>query len=226
IAGARGFIAAKQPADELSVISFGSSATTLAPFSTVKLDADSPIAHLRTDRVRGTALYDAIIMAARQLGGNPLPGRAMIVLIVGAGSTTELSQIPPGDMIQAPEPSKLVPKNAYGPGGPLAIAIAVAALVLFACLFFLTGIRGSWVRSRIAPHTGEAKGNSKQKRKERRSEMFASVFAASERAFGNLKQWRAISRMLERADVQLRTVAFVWIALRSAVVVAGRSLRV
>jgi tight adherence protein B len=315
IAGARGFIAAKQPADELSVISFGSTATTLAPFSTVKLDADSPIAHLRTDRARGTALYDAIITAARQLRSNPLPGRVMIVLtdgadnaskgnlpgaiaaaraanaaiytigiegegftpdplqelatstggqyygasstaalarvyqsiaaalkktwriqyvtaarpgdsirltasIVGAGSTTELSRIPTRDMINAPAPSKLVPKNAYGPGGPLAVAIAVAALVLFACLFFLAGIRGSWVRSRIAPHTGEAKGNSKQKRKERRSEMFASIFSATERAFGHLKQWRAISRMLERADVQLRTVEFVWIALGSAMVVA------
>ena len=105
-------------------------------------------------------------------------------------------------------------------GGPLAIAIAVAALVLFGCLFFLAGIRGSWVRSRIAPHTGEATGNSKQKRKQRRGEMFASIFAATERAFGHLKQWRAISRMLERADVQLRTVEFVWIAIGSAVVMA------
>jgi tight adherence protein B len=315
IAGARGFIAAKQPADELSVIAFGSTATTLAPFSTVKLDADSPVAHLRTDHVRGTALYDAIIAAARQLRGNPLPGRVMIVLtdgadnaskgnllaaiaaareanaaiytigiegvgftpdplqqlaastggqyygasataalarvyqniaaalkktwriqyvtaarpgdhirltasIVGAGSTTELSQIPRGDMIQAPGPSKVVPKNAYGPGGPLAIALAVAALVLFACLFFLAGIRGSWVRTRIAPHTGEAKGNSKQKRKERRGEMFASIFQATERTLGNLKQWRMISKMLERADVQLKTVEFFWIAVGSALVVA------
>src|SRR5207249_852549 len=88
IAGARGFIAAKQPADELSVISFGSTATTLAPFSTVKLDADSPIAHLRTDRARGTALYDAIITAARQLRGNPLPGRVMIVLTDGADNAS------------------------------------------------------------------------------------------------------------------------------------------
>jgi tight adherence protein B len=123
-------------------------------------------------------------------------------------------------MIQAPGPSKLVPKNAYGPGGPLAIALAVAALVLFACLFFLAGIRGSWVRTRIAPHTGEAKGNSKQKRKERRSEMFASIFQATERTLGNLKQWRMISKMLERADVQLKTVEFFWIAVGSALVVA------
>jgi tight adherence protein B len=313
--GARAFIAAKQPNDELSVIAFGSRPITLSPFSTVRLDADVPLSHIKADSARGTALYDAITQAARQLQGNPLPGRVIIVLtdgadnastgtiatavaavrqanasvytigiegagftsdpllqlasetggqyfgasstsdltrvygaiatalkktwrvqyvtaavpgdhlrltasIVGEGSTTKLASIPPGETTPLPEPSKLVPKNAYGPGGPLAVAIAVGALILFACLFFLAGIRGSWVRTRIAPHTGEAKGNSKQKRKERRSEMFASIFQATERTLGNLKQWRMISKMLERADVQLKTVEFFWIAVGSALVVA------
>jgi len=313
--GARAFIAAKQPNDELSVIAFGSRPVTLSPFSTVRLDADVPLSHIKSDSARGTALYDAITQAARQLQGNPLPGRVIIVLtdgadnastgtiataitavrqanasvytigiegagftsdplvqlasatggqyfgaastsdlarvygaiaaalkktwrvqyvtaavpgdhlrltasVVGEGSTTKLALIPPGETSALPEPSKLVPKNAYGPGGPLAVAIAVGALILFACLFFLAGIRGSWVRTRIAPHTGEAKGNAKQKRKERRSEMFASIFQFTERTLGHLKQWRMISKMLERADVQLKTVEFFWIAVGSALVVA------
>jgi tight adherence protein B len=313
--GARAFIAAKKPNDELSVIAFGSRPITLSPFSTVRLDADVPLSHLKVDSARGTALYDAIAQAARQLQGNPLPGRVIIVLtdgadnasvgsidtaiaaakqanasvytigiegagftsdplvqlanstggqyfgasstsqlasvyasiaaalkktwrvqyvtaavpgdhlrltasIVGEGSATKLATIPPGETTPLPEPSKLVPKNAYGPGGPLAVALAVGALILFACLFFLAGIRGSWVRSRIAPHTGEAKGNAKKKRKERRTEMFASIFAATERALGNLKQWRMISKMLERADVQLKTVEFFWIAVGAALVTA------
>jgi tight adherence protein B len=313
--GARAFIAAKQPNDELSVIAFGSRPITLSPFSTVRLDADVPLSHIKSDSARGTALYDAITQAARQLQGNPLPGRVIIVLtdgadnastgtiataiaaarqanasiytigiegegftsdplvqlasetggqyfgaastsdlarvygsiaaalkktwrvqyvtaavpgdhlrltasVVGEGSTTKLASIPTGETTPLPQPSKLVPKNAYGPGGPLAVAIAVAALVLFACLFFLAGIRGSWVRARIAPHTGEAKGNSKQKRKARRTEMFASIFQFTERTLGHLKQWRMISKMLERADIQLRTVEFFWIAVGSALVVA------
>jgi tight adherence protein B len=314
-AGARAFVAAKQPADELSVIAFGSKVSPLSPFSTVKLDADLPLGRMTTDRHKGTALYDAVIAAANQLKGNPLPGRVIIVLsdgadnasagslataikaaseanasvysigiegkgftsdplvqlatatggqyygaastselahvytsiaaalkktwrvqyvtaarpgdnvrltasIVGEGSTTQLATIPVGDSITAPEPSKLLPKNAYGPGGPLAIAVAVAMLVLFGCLFFLTGIRGSWVRSRIVAHTGEGKVNAKKNRKERRNEAFSSVFAATEKALGHLKQWRAISRMLERADVQLRTVEFVWITVGAAVLMA------
>jgi tight adherence protein B len=314
-AGASAFVAAKQPADELSVIAFGSKVSTLSPFSTVKLDADLPLGRMKTDSHKGTALYDAIIAAANQLKGNPLPGRVIIVLtdgadnasagslataikaaseanasiyaigiegtgfspdvlkqlasstggqyygaastselarvygsiadalkktwrvqyvtaarpgdnirltasIVGQGSTTQLAKIPVGDSITAPAPSKLLPTNAYGPGGPLAIAVAVAMLVLFGCLFFLAGMRGSWVRSRIVAHTGEGKVNAKKNRKERRSEAFSSVFAATEKALGHLKQWRAISRMLERADVQLRTVEFVWISVGTAVLMA------
>jgi tight adherence protein B len=314
-AGARAFVAAKQAPDELSVIAFGSKVSTLSPFSTVKLDADLPLARMTTDHVKGTALYDAIIAASNQLKQNPLPGRVIIVLsdgadnasngslttairsardanasiyaigiegagftseplvqlanstggqyygaastsdlagvygsiadalkktwriqyvtaarpgdhirltasIVGEGSTTELAMIPQGATTMARGPSKLLPKNAYGAGGPLALAIAVSVLVLFACLFFLAGIRGSWVRSRIAAHTGQAKGNSKQNRKERRSEMLANVFQATEKTLGHLKHWRSISRMLERADVQIRTVEFVWISVGAALGVA------
>jgi tight adherence protein B len=315
-AGARAFVAAKQAADELSVIAFGAKVSTLSPFSTVKLDADLPLGRMTTDSTKGTALYDAVIAAANQLRGNPLPGRVIIVLsdgadnasagtlataikaasganaavysigiegtgftsapleqlasstggqyygaattselahvytsiaaalkktwriqyvtaarpgdsirltasIVGQGSTTQLAKIPAGLTTSAPQPSKLLPKNAYGPGGPLAIAIAVAVLVLFGCLFFLAGIRGSWVRSRIVAHTGEGKkGNARKNRKERRSEALSTVFLATEKTLGHLKQWRKISRMLERADVQLRTVEFVWITIGAAVLMA------
>jgi tight adherence protein B len=136
--------------------------------------------------------------------------------MVGEGSDAEVVAIPRGKTPGLAEPSKLVPKDAYGPSGPLALAIAVAALVLLACLFFLSGIRGSWVRSRIAVHVGEA-ANAKQKRKERRGEMTAALFRGTERAFGHLKQWRWIGRMLERADVPLKTVEFFWIVVGSAV---------
>ena len=314
-AGARGFVAAKKPNDELAVIAFGSSVRTLSPFSTVKQDAAVPLSHLKPDTLRGTALYDAVAVAARQLQSNQLPGRVIIVLtdgadnasagsltaavdaaraanatiypigiegagftseplvelakatggqyygasstaalgrvydsiaaalkktwrvqyvtaavpgdsirltasVVGSGSATELAKLPPGGTTALPEPSKLVPPNAYGPGGPLAIALAVGALVFLGCLLFLKGFRGSWVRSRIVVHTGEAKGSSKQQRKERREEMFASIFRATEKALGDLRHWRMISRMLERADLQLRTVEFFWITVGAAAVTA------
>ena len=137
--------------------------------------------------------------------------------VVGEGSAAQTLKIKDTGSIQAPPPSSLVPKGAYGPGGPLGVAVAVGFLVLIAVLFFLAGMRGSWVRSRIAPHTGEAKGkNSRQKRKQRRSEALAAVFGATERALGNLKQWRWVQRMLEQGSVPLRTVEFFWIMIGSA----------
>jgi tight adherence protein B len=310
---ARSFVGAKHAADEVAVVSFGAHTSALSPFSTAAFDGDSALTHLKVDTSRGTALYDSVVLAARLAGGNPLPGRVIIVLsdgadnasrqslqaailaartanaavytigiegtgftaapleelssstggqyygasssadlksvyatiadvlkrtwrvqyvtaarpgdrinltasVIGEGSSAQGVTIPAGGGSSAPpEPSKLVPKNAYGPTGPLALAAAVAFLVLLACLFFLKGARGSWVRGRIAAHTGEARGNTKQKRKERRSQALASLFKATEGLLGNLKHWRTIGRMLERADVPLKTVEFFWIMVGSAV---------
>jgi tight adherence protein B len=138
--------------------------------------------------------------------------------VVGEGSALQRVAIPHTSGSGAPPaPSKLLPKGAYGPSGPLGLAGLVAGLVLLASLFFLKGARGSWVRSRIAAHTGESHGNTKLQRKKRRLEMLTSVYGATERLLGNLKQWRWIGRMLERADIPIRTVEFFWIVVGSAV---------
>jgi tight adherence protein B len=88
IAAARAFVAAKHPADEVSVLAFGSRPLTLSPFSSARVDADEPLARLRPDKARGTALYDAISSAAHQLQSNPLPGRVIIVLTDGADNAS------------------------------------------------------------------------------------------------------------------------------------------
>jgi tight adherence protein B len=312
-AAARAFMAAKQSADEVSVFAFGSAPLALSPFSTFTGEGDAALARLRPDSARGTALYDAISVAAQALKNQPLPGRVIIVLtdgadnaskrtieqsitaardanaaiysigiegkgftpdplfevadatggqyygaestsdlrsvygtiaetlkrtwriqyvttarpgdqirvsaaIVGQGTATGRALIPKGNLPKQPEPSKLFPTGAYGPGGPLGIAVAVGMLVLLACLFFLSGIRGSWVRNRIAVHLGEARANSKKHRKERRLQMLASLFRLTEGAFGQLKQWRWIGRMLERADIPLKTAEFFWIMVGAAAI--------
>jgi len=135
----------------------------------------------------------------------------------GAGSATATATIPDTFGLDAtPPPSKLVPTSAYGPSGPLAVGLAVGALMLLALVLTLSAYRGSWVKSRIAPHTGDAKGGTKQQRKQRRMETLASVFRATEGALGHLKQWRWTQRTLERADLPLRTVEFFWIMIGTA----------
>jgi tight adherence protein B len=148
----------------------------------------------------------------------------------GAGSASAVTMIPASfGQSASPEPSKLVPKSAYGPSGPLAVGLAVAGLVLLALVLVLAAYRGSWVRSRIAVHVGETRATSKHHRRERRLAALASVFQATERTFGHLKQWRWTQRMLERADLPLRTVEFFWIIVGCALglgliaAVAGQS---
>jgi tight adherence protein B len=133
--------------------------------------------------------------------------------VVGAG-TTSLSYTVPMEGLnfsKPSSPSKLIPTNAYGPGGPLAVGVAVAALVLLAAFLFLAAYRGSWVRTRIAAHVGETKATSKEKRREQRLAALSAVFRATEQAFGQMRQWRKVQQMLERADLPLKTVEFFWI---------------
>jgi tight adherence protein B len=312
VAAARTFVGKKNGADQLAVIAFGSKPLTLSPFSTAALDAQDSLTGMTADKTQGTALYDAIVVAANQLKSNELPGRVIVVLTdgadkgskhtiddaiaaarqanaaiyaigiegtgftpdplieiadktggeyYGASSTSALSAVyariadtlkrtwriqyltaaRPGDRINVAAavvgngtatsgftvpgtppsdaaPSKIVPKGAYGPTGPLGIAAVVAFLVLLATLFTFAGIRGSWVRSRISVHVGETRVTSKAARKEKRVEMLANVFRMTERLFGKLAVWHRISKMLERADVPLRTVEFFWIEVAAVIV--------
>jgi VWFA-related protein len=88
---ARAFVQSKQSSDEIAVIAIGSRSATLSPFSTAAADSDTALAHLKTDSVKGTALYDSIASAAQQLQGNPLPGRVIIVLTDGADNASKTS---------------------------------------------------------------------------------------------------------------------------------------
>jgi tight adherence protein B len=137
--------------------------------------------------------------------------------LVGQGSADDTITVP-GPAPSDPAPSKLVPKGAYGPTGPLGIAAIVSFLVLLATLFTLAGMRGSWVRSRISVHVGETRATSKAARKEKRVEALANLFRMTERLFGKLAVWHRIGKMLERADVPLRTVEFFWIEIGAVIV--------
>jgi tight adherence protein B len=137
--------------------------------------------------------------------------------VAGAGTATASATIPSSLGIgSSPPPSKLVPKAAFGPSGPVAVGLAVGALVLLAMTLLMAAYRGSWVKGRIAAHVGDNRSSGKQKRRQQRLAAMAAVFRATERSFGHLKQWRAVQRMLERADVPLRTVEFFWIMIGSA----------
>jgi tight adherence protein B len=115
----------------------------------------------------------------------------------------------PGSLAAAGSGSSL-PSPFYSPLGGLVVVLAVALLTLTAAAFLLAGTKGSWVKSRLAPHV-EGKRKNRRRVKGERLAAFAGLFRATERAFSHRGPWQKMQRRLERADVPLRTVEFFYL---------------
>ena len=134
----------------------------------------------------------------------------------------------PGTLAAAPPSSNTLPTPFYTPLGGLVLTLIVAFLVLTAAGFAMMGAKGSWIKSRLAPHV---EGGPRRKRQERgeRLAAFAGLFRVTEQAFGHRKPWKRVHTQLERAAVPLRTVEFMYLMTGSGFLlmvfagVAGRS---
>jgi tight adherence protein B len=126
----------------------------------------------------------------------------------------------PGTFEQPSSGGGLLPDPLYTPLGGLVLTMLVAFLVLTACGFLLTSAKGSWVKTRLAPHLEGGPRKSRQKKKGQRLAAFAGLFRATEQAFGHRRVWMKLQVLLERADVPLRTVEFAYLMLGCAFVVA------
>ena len=91
IAAAHSFVDAKPSADAIAIEEFGPSPIILSGLSTATIDADAALRNLAVARRQGTALYDAIEAAARQLDGSALAARVLIVLTDGRDVSSSAS---------------------------------------------------------------------------------------------------------------------------------------
>ncbi|HET9323005.1 MAG TPA: type II secretion system F family protein [Gaiellaceae bacterium] len=134
----------------------------------------------------------------------------------GAGSTQVTI---PGDKgVKTAAPSRLVPDSVYESFfGTQMVGALVGLLVLLAGTFLITSVRGSRLRRRLAPHI-QPTAHAKRKQERERLQAAAGLFRATERTFGHWKQWVALSRLLERSDVPLRTVEFVYLSCGAGLV--------
>jgi von Willebrand factor type A domain len=89
IRAARAFVGAKPASDQITVITAGSQATTAADFSSLPDDADAALGSLKVDPRYGTALYDSLVLAAKKLRANGLPGRVIILVTDGQETTSK-----------------------------------------------------------------------------------------------------------------------------------------
>ena len=131
--------------------------------------------------------------------------------VPGAGSATSSFVVAKqaGDVTAAPAASKLLPSSAYGSAGPAMIGLIAGVLAVAAFLLLLGSRRGSWLRNRLAAHTGDT-GRSSRRRRGKTS-VRTVVTSATERAFGHLRQWRALQRMLDRGETPLTAAEFFYI---------------
>jgi tight adherence protein B len=122
----------------------------------------------------------------------------------------------PGDAPSAAaKPSPLLPDFFYtSDWGLPVLAGVVALLALIAAAFALASPKGTWLRGRLDPHVAAPRTKAlKREREGKRFAMFSGLFKATESLFGNLKHWKKIDTLLQRADMPLRTPEFAYIML-------------
>jgi tight adherence protein B len=299
ISAAKQFVSATGAGDHVGVVVFGRSALTLSQGDTGPSEARSALSDLTVDTRSGTALYDAIFDAAKQLRADSRPGRAIVVITDGkdvsslhsltdairaaqgahasvytigiggpaftpdqlraiaaetggtyrqAAHASQLASVysslenelartwqmsydtasRPGDTLRltatvpgagsaskdislsasgdtaAASPSNLIPSAGYTGAGSVAISLLAGLLVLLSCYFWFASREGSWVKARLDPHLGVVREASKTRRRASRKDTRAQVVDGIEGVFANLKQFRAIQAMIQRADLPLR----------------------
>jgi tight adherence protein B len=302
-AAARAFVRSKPGSDRISVVAVGKSAVQLTGFSSSTADADAALRTLEVDSVRGTALYDAVILSSEALADDVHAGRVLVLLTdgqevssdaslaeaidaartakvavypiaiespsfspaplkrlaaetggryTGAASSGSLSAIyaalaaelrrtwqlsylttaRPGDRIELAVSGAHIETTVPGPSGggentkptlpgplfaigPVLMAVVVGICVLLATLLLLRAPAGTSLRRRIAPHLGEREHKRARGQVQERFATASTIMRATEQALGHLQVWHALHRVLERADLPLRTVELVYIALGS-----------
>ena len=143
--------------------------------------------------------------------------------IAGVGSATRAVTLGDSGRTVAPSaaPSSVLPSSAWRSSlAPVVVSGAVGLLVLLAAWFVAGARRGSWLRTRLAPHLGPSERRMKTKRRKQGRAFMHALVAATEQAFANVKQFRAVQRLLTRADLPLLASELLYICVGSGLAVA------
>lgn len=302
-AAARAFVLSKPPRDRVAVVAVGRRAVQLTGFSSSTAEADAALRTLEVDAVRGTALYDSVVLSSQALSTDVHPTRVLVLLTdgqevssnaslqqaidaaraanvavypigiespsfrpgplqrlaeqtggryAGASGTEDLrvvyaalaeelrrtwqlsyvtsarpgerleveaagaraESVVPGIALESTAQASKLPEPVFRVG-PLVLPVVVGVLSLLAVLFALRAPLGTRLRRQITPHLGEQRRKQSRGPVQERFATASSVMRATERAFGHLAAWHTLHRLLERADVPLRTVELVYAAAGS-----------
>jgi tight adherence protein B len=97
--------------------------------------------------------------------------------------------------------------------GPLLTATIVGGCIGVGIIFLLRAPIGTGLRRRIAPHLGDRAQKRSRGPVQERFATASMVMQATERVLGHLQIWHSLHKLLERADVPLKTVELGYAAL-------------
>ena len=143
----------------------------------------------------------------------------LATFVPGAGSDTvsaTLTGTGGSSAVSSTSPTLLSGSAWSSPLAAVAVSAAVGLLVLLACSLWFASRRRLWVSVRLEPHLGQMRKATKARRRHGRRDFVRRLLAWTERLLVNVKQFRAIERMLERADVPLRAVEILYLSLGAA----------
>jgi tight adherence protein B len=143
-----------------------------------------------------------------------LPSETISITATAGKETASTEVVAPGDSVVTAKPQieGRLPEQFFGTfWGQAAFAGVVGLLILLAAGIAVASPRGAWLKGRLEPHVAA-------KRRERRAgrqrlKIAAGLFHATENALGKFKPWLRLQRVIERADLPLRTVEFVYLML-------------
>ena len=221
--------AAKKAGVLVYPIGIGDSATTQAPLEQMA-HATGGAFHSTADTSALKGIYSSISAELRRTwrlnyvtAARPGDQVHLRIALQPEGALSTNLKVP-GNLAAPGSSSGGLPSPFYSPFGGLVLALIVAVLVLSAVGFLLMGAKGSWVKGRLAPHVEGGKNRKGRREKGERLAAFAGLFRATEQAFGHRGVWKKLNTRLERADVPLRTVEFVYLMAGAGFLVAFLAL--
>jgi tight adherence protein B len=127
----------------------------------------------------------------------------LAVALIGLGADTAPT---------APKESLLPRADWRSPLAAVGLAATVGLLVLVACLLLLSPRPGQWVADRLEPYLGGIRKETKARRRRDRQGLFRRILVVTESALANVKQFRAVERLLERAALPLRASELLYVS--------------
>jgi tight adherence protein B len=122
------------------------------------------------------------------------------------------------DGVGAAQRPSVLPRKFWSSNlAPLVLTSAVGFLVLLAVGFGNAARSGTWLNARLAPHLVQTQRKGRAKQQRTGQSFRKTVVSATESAFANVKQFRALQKLLTRADLPLLAAELLYIAAGAAI---------